>query len=115
VTAGPASWDEACQAKRWGTWRKEWPLELLQGVQEWGDANCCRFVLTPECNPDAEEPRNYWLVLYVAPKPQSRSEGINQYSVMNRDRAFARFSAWFEGYLVGKGVMRPTLGNMFPE
>lgn len=90
-------WIHGSLSERWGPWKKEWPADLLKGVQEWGDSHGCRFLLTAEQDGD-----HYSLVLYCAPKP-NRSY-VDEHSISTRDKALPTFTPWFEGFLAGKGI-----------
>jgi hypothetical protein len=97
----PSTWIDGCHAVKWGRW--EWGPKVLEAAQKWGDAHCCRMLLT------AEEWQNgmYVTYLYIAPKPNSLSTGLCKHSINNRDRNIDKFGPWLEGYLAGAGLIRP--------
>lgn len=96
----PKDWIDGSRAVRWGAW--VWPVEILNDVQAWGDQHCCRFILVSEVAVE-----RYSLVLYVAPKPNRKDTGLCALSIENRDRNLPEFRSWLEGYLAGRGIIRP--------
>jgi hypothetical protein len=107
----PQSWITATHAVCWGTWR--WSADLLNDVQRWGDANCCRFILVSEVRSGwdgtGRSTMEYELKLYVAPKPNRIQTGLCAASISNRDAGLARFSPWLDGFLAGRGL--PPVGG----
>jgi hypothetical protein len=97
----PSNWMWGAKAEYVCVW--EWDLDVFTGLQEWGDNHGCRFLLTPEYS--LGQTRQYRLQLYVAPKPTSKSTGLDEHALSTRDRALENFPVWFTGYLQGKGAV----------
>lgn len=102
----PSTWMEGCKAIRWGRW--QWSTDIYRLIQVWGDSHACRFILVSEVNDSSKiTAKDYYLVLYIAPKPNSLHTGLCERSVSNRDRNVPAFTPWLEGFLAGQGVITP--------
>ena len=108
MTDPAKDWIDGSKATYWGRWSPSWPVSILQDIQKWGDSNCCRFILVSEYDDQQGMVKrgheNYYLSLYIAPKPNRRETGLCEHSIGNRDRFFDRFGPWLEGFLAGRGL-----------
>jgi len=105
----PKDWIDGSKATYWGRWDQEWPITILKDIQRWGDSNGCRFILVSEFDDQqgmvTSRSADYYLSLYIAPKPNSRQDGLCKYSIANRDNGFKKFGPWLEGFLAGRGLL----------
>lgn len=100
-------WIDGSKAISWGRWNPKWPISIMPAIQYWGDNHGIRFILVSEYNDRTTAKitaEDYYLVLYAAPKPNSKATGLCAHSISNRDRNLPSFSAWFEGFRAGRGI-----------